>query len=94
MKLDVTFSENEETSFEIRFEETVKDVNAEFDELQFVTIGNEPYTGEYEITPKVSKQIVPTKGKVMQNDLTVNSVPFFDVGNTSGGSTVYIASEI
>jgi hypothetical protein len=78
----------------VGFTEAGKNVNAEFGEFQFVTIDSEPYEGDYTVTPKVSEQTMPTKGKVMQDDVTVKPVPFFNVGNTSGGNTVYIASEI
>jgi hypothetical protein len=58
-----------------------------------INIGGSPYEGEYVVTPKVDQQIMPTKGKVMTNDLTVKAVPVFRVSNTSGGTTVYIANE-
>lgn len=53
-----------------------------------------PYEGDYEVTPKVNAQTMPTKGKLMEEDVTVKSIPFFDVSNTSGGSTVYIGNEV
>lgn len=52
------------------------------------------YEGDYEVTPKVDAQTMPTKGKVMEEDVTIKSIPFFDVSNMSGGTTVYIAKEI
>lgn len=54
----------------------------------------EMYEGDYEVTPKVSEQTLPTAEKMMAEDLTVKSIPFFNVGNTSGGSTVYIGNEV
>lgn len=53
-----------------------------------------PYEGDYEVTPKVDAQTMPTKGKLMEEDVTIKSIPFFDVSNTSGGSTVYIGNEV
>lgn len=53
-----------------------------------------PYEGEYEITPTVDAQTMPTKDRLMEDDVTIKSIPFFEVSNTSGGSTVYIAKEI
>lgn len=53
-----------------------------------------PYEGDYEVTPKVSEQKLPTAMKLLEEDVTIKSIPFFNVGNTSGGSTVYIAKEI
>ncbi len=52
------------------------------------------YEGDYEVTPKVDAQELNTKHKYMKEDVTVCAIPFFVVGNTSGGNTVYIADEI
>ena len=54
---------------------------------------SEKYDGPYEVTPTVDKQILPTKLKTMEDDLTVNSVPYYEVSNQFG-DTVYIASEV
>lgn len=54
----------------------------------------EEYTGDYNVTPKVTEQVLLTKNKVMVNDLTVKSIPFYNVSNTSGGNTVYIGNEV
>ena len=53
-----------------------------------------PYTGEYEVTPKIDGQQLETKHKYMTDDVTIHAIPFFEVGNTSGGNTVFIADEI
>lgn len=84
MNLRVEFSENDQ-AFKVNM-----------GEVQTVTkyIGGEVYDGDYGITPKVEAQTMPTKNKVMADDVTVRAIPFFDVSNTSGGSTVYIAKEI
>lgn len=52
------------------------------------------YTGKYEVTPKVEGQALKTKQKYMIDDVTVHAIPYFDVSNTAGGSTVYIGTEI
>lgn len=59
-----------------------------------VTTGGKPYEGAYEVTPTVEGVTLPTKSRVMMDDLTVNKIPIFEVGNTSGGNTVYIAAEL
>lgn len=51
------------------------------------------YEGVYDITPKVVEQRMETKDKLMRDDVTIKSIPFFNVSNTSGGTTVYIAKE-
>lgn len=52
------------------------------------------FSGEYEITPTVEGTTLETAQKLMSDDLKVNAIPFFEVENTSGGNTVYIADEI
>ena len=52
------------------------------------------YDGDYAITPDVDGQTVGTAGKMMRDDLTVEAIPYFDVSNVSGGSTVYIGGSI
>lgn len=64
--------------------------------IQLVTelIGGKPYVGEYSITPKVEKQTILTKDRVMLDDVTVHAIPFFEVSNQAGGNTIYIAGEV
>lgn len=53
------------------------------------------YTGDYEITPNAHNPIVlQTKNKKMVDDVTVKKIPFFDVSNTSGGTTIFIGNEV
>ena len=59
-----------------------------------VVLDSDPYEGSYEVTPQVEAQVLPTRRKTMKENLTVKSIPFFNVGNASGGSTVYIGTEL
>lgn len=52
------------------------------------------YDGAYCVTPTVDGQTLETAQKYMDADVKVNKIPYYDVGNTSGGSTVYIADEV
>ena len=54
----------------------------------------EAYTGAYEVTPDVVKQVLPTAQKTMSRDVTILEIPFFEVTNNSGGTTVSIVKEI
>ena len=47
------------------------------------------YEGEYSVIPKTTAQTLPTADKIMRNDLTVFSIPYWETGNISG-TTVYI----
>lgn len=67
---------------------------AEMGEVHTVTVGAKPYEGPYEVTPKVEAQTLATAEKLMREDVTVNKIPYYVVGNTSGGDTVYIAKEV
>lgn len=48
------------------------------------------YDGEYIVTPKLEEQTMPTKGKVMEDDVKINKIPITVVSNESGGNTVII----
>ena len=78
------------------FNKTNQRLAVQFRDFQAVIIrpDAEYYEGEYEITPKVEAQTIPTAWKTMQRDMTVNAIPYFDVSNTSGGQTIYIGNEV
>ena len=90
--------------FTIEFQEIDYAFVTEFQEIDFgfelkfgeisVLPNAEVYDGAYEVTPKVDSQIMPTADKFLQKDMTINAIPFFNVGNTAGGSTVYIGTEV
>ena len=48
------------------------------------------YSGDYEVTPANHEQVLSTKGRSMNEDLVVNSIPYFQTSNQSGGYTVII----
>lgn len=50
----------------------------------------ETYKGEYEVIPSVLEQTLETKNKYLTNNVTVTTIPFSKVSNTSGGNTVTI----
>lgn len=51
---------------------------------------NGTYAGPYVVTPKASEQILYTSEKVMNDDVLVEGIPYFEVSNTSGGMTAII----
>ena len=54
----------------------------------------ETYTGEYEVIPKAyESQTLETKDKVLEDNVFIFSVPYFQTSNEHG-DTVYIASEV
>lgn len=55
----------------------------------------ENYKGDYTVIPNAHEQIVlKTKERKMLDNITVKKIPYFDVSNEFGGSTVYIGSEV
>lgn len=56
--------------------------------LCFNTI--ERYDGEYEVRPKVEEQSLPTKNKLLSEDVNIEGIPYFETTNESGGYTVII----
>jgi hypothetical protein len=48
------------------------------------------YEGEYEVTPKVTEQTIPTAQKFLARDVTIEKIPYFEVSNNSGGTTASI----
>ncbi len=66
----------------------------EFNETTVVHEDLPVYDGTYVATPKTTEQVLPTKDKVLRDDIAVKAIPAFSVSNTSGGNTFYIASEV
>ena len=95
MKINVRISEDQQT-FNAKFRQDCLSFNANFGEIHRSTeyVGGNPFDGDYTVTPKVDSQTMPTKGRIMLDDVTIKAIPFFNVSNNSGGSTVYIAKEI
>lgn len=53
----------------------------------------EEYSGTYNVIPRTSEQILPTKKKSMEDDLTVEAINYLEVMNPQGGKTVTIGYE-
>ncbi len=61
---------------------------------KIVYSGGEPYSGAYEITPKVDQSVVlNTKNKVLAKDITVKKIPQFEVSNEANGKTLIVGEE-
>lgn len=59
-----------------------------------VAVDAPTYTGAYEVDPKFTEKVLPTKNHLMQDDVTVNAIEVQRVSNTAGGRTVYIGGLI
>lgn len=51
------------------------------------------YEGIYEIDPTKNRQILPTKDKLMLQDMTVLGIYYYEVTNEQGGKTVTIGRD-
>lgn len=58
-----------------------------------VLVGAAPYAGPYDVTPKIELQTLETKDKLMADDVTVKSIPYFEMDNNKG-TTVFIGNEV
>lgn len=69
------------------------ELNFDFD-VTMSTVGAAPYTGEYEITPRIYEPVVLlTKNRMMTNNVTVNKIPQYEVSNVAGGNTLIMGDE-
>ena len=57
---------------------------------EIVPIGGDPYTGDYVVDPSFVKSTLPTKDRLLLEDVIVNPIEVSRVSNPSGGTTVYI----
>ena len=64
------------------------------EQVRPVYLNSEPYEGPYDVTPKVTAQILQTAQKLMLEDVSIRAIPYFDVSNPAGGNTIYIAKEV
>ena len=62
-------------------------------DIESVVVDGAPYAGPYEVTPRVSQQVLSTNQKYMNDDVTVFGVPRYDVRNDYG-TTCVIAEEV
>lgn len=88
MKLHVNFEENSQTIY-TKFIETSCNFNINFGEVFLIPTGDK-YEGDYEVTPRVSEQVLETKGLVMKDDITIFEIPKVQVLNIKNGYTVTI----
>ena len=94
MILNMEFSELSQ-KFNTDFQTLSCEYSMDFKEVQHITkyVGAK-YEGEYEITPRTDEQTIPTKEKVLSEDVVIKAIPFFKVTNLAGGNTVFIANEV
>lgn len=66
----------------------------ELGDMPVAIIKGKPYEGDYIVIPKAdAATVLPTKDRLMQDDVTVQKIPYYETANPTG-DTVYIASEV
>ena len=61
--------------------------------VHLISAGGDPYDGPYIVTPKTEQQKLLTKNHLMNDDVTVLKIPYFETSILSG-TTVYIAENV
>lgn len=78
----------------VRFEIKQKPIVMAVEKAVTVGVAGKTYEGSYDVTPTVDGLTMNTKEKYMKENVNVMPIPYYDVSNTSGGTTVYIADEL
>jgi hypothetical protein len=52
------------------------------------------YEGEYEVTPKFEAQTLKTADRLLTKDVIIEEIPYAEVSNNAGGTTVTIGREV
>lgn len=55
------------------------------------SINADVYNGDYEVLPAVDAKELKTKYKLMQDDVTILAIPYYEVSNDQNGFTAIIA---
>ena len=79
--------------FVIRFGDTNAPI-LHFPPINVHQIGGDPYEGDYTVEPDFTGTVLPTLGKTMLDDVTVEPIEVQRVSNPSGGRTIYIGGII
>ena len=95
MKLEVAFKETGK-KLKVGFCAGDKKLNMGFQNFQRVSDNKdvEYYEGDYTVVPKTQEQSLATSKKYLTEDITIKKIPYYDVSNTSGGTTVFIGKEL
>lgn len=54
---------------------------------------HETYDGNYRVRPSGDEQRLLTSDKLMIDDVVIESIPYYEVSNTSGGTTAIIGGD-
>ena len=85
---------NDSNGFAIEFTDN-KGFDVGFGEvIKLIDSSNIPhYKGDYDVTPRVDAQTLLTAQKFLDEDIKIKKIPYYEISNSSGGDTVYIAAQ-
>lgn len=89
---DYTISVEPSEVIHLTIEEMPEIVFSGEDNITIVTGGYPSYDGPTVVIPSTNEQILETKQKSLESDITVKEIPYLETSNDSGGITVSIAS--
>ena len=52
--------------------------------------GGMPYSGVYEVIPSIDPQTLLTKNRLMEDDIQVKAIPYYETTYNQNGKTIYI----
>ena len=87
MKIQVELTEKD-FSFDLGFSGET-DFNISFSE-SFSPTGVTPYSGSYEVVPRVTEQSLPTQDRWLDRDVMIRAIPYHEVENKERGTTAII----
>lgn len=88
MILHVSFAQ-ESTALDVRFSDD-STFPCTFGQLSGSAGEHDHYIGAYDVVPAREKTVLETKDLIMDDDVLVTAIPYYQVSNLSGGKTVYI----
>lgn len=89
MILDVAFS-TESTALKVDFSENC-DFAINFGQVTEIAKDNhEHYCGDCDVVPCREQTVLETQDKIVDDDIIVHPIPYYQVSNLAGGKTLYI----
>lgn len=85
--INLTLIEESLPSVELSIEDLFL-IDLTVEEGTFIEGSGLPYSGPYEVVPMVKPQTLPTKTKLMKEDVTVLEIPKFEFSNLYGTTIV------
>jgi hypothetical protein len=82
--------------FTVKFSESSQRVPVKFGQIHTVTGSPdaEIYEGAYEVVPKADEaQTLQTAQKYMTRNVNVHKIPYYEIDNPAGGTTIYIGTD-